>query len=117
MNPSEIESKKAPRKKHQGLFISSFILKLAKKNEVSIRGETLDIIHQLLVGFLENLAATMNLIVSDHLSKKTLKISQLKVAAEITFGIKSAAFSKRLFEFIDETLEQEESPSYSLHLE
>lgn len=96
-----VEGDKKSKKKTQGLRISSFISKLAKtvgENGLSIKGETLDIIQQLLVGLLDQIASNLNKTLAVPGSKKTVKAIQAKVATELTFGQEASNLTREVLD-------------------
>lgn len=98
---------KKSKKKVQGLRISSFVTKLAKTvgtEGISIKGETLDVIQQLLVGLLDQISGNLNMMMKVPGSKKTIKADQVKVAAELTFGLEAPELASQVFELADSSV-------------
>lgn len=95
---------KKPRKKIQGLALWAFISKLAKtvgSDGISIKGETQSIIHQLLVGFLEQFVFNFNQVLSIPSSKKTIKVDQARSVIELSLGYRAGDLAAEVLTEVD----------------
>jgi hypothetical protein len=100
------------RRKPNDFSLKSYITKVLQlvSSETKARGETLDMVHSMIVGLLNNTASNTNIILSEKNSKKTVNIHHLKVSMELTFGYPARDFLRSMFEFVDEALEKMDSP-------
>lgn len=106
----EVAPKRQRKRQQEENLIRSYVGKIVKEKESGITGDALNMLQRIVMGQLHDLAGVVNVAIAPSRSMKTISDQDIKVAAEILYGVKASEACGRCCAYVDARLAQYADP-------